>query len=351
LAHTPTVVGNSIYVGSCNGMFRQLDVRTGKVQWETSVKGSATKYFFHGDVLSAGDRIIASADIDNTASGQAGVHAFERGTGRELWKHQAGRGVKGAVVGTGNRAFAYTASGDLVALNLQSGQLEWSHPLKADAWESPAASASRVFAGSAGGSVIAFDAATGRRIWERKLSGEISTSIRTSGSAVYAGTADGVLHRLGASSGEVLSSLKLDGRLKPASAPAVRSDSVLVLLTDPGADYRALVSVDPSLTRVIWRQDARDRWTTSRVFVTDRTAFVGTPAGEVSAVCVETGLPLWSEKIAADPVRSIGGSDDLLFVGTPAGSLYAVRPSQTCRQGSNGAQAALGARVRNESTY
>ena len=73
-------MGDSVYAGSCNGMFRQLDARTGKVQWETDVRGSAAKYFFHGDVLSAGDRIIASADIDNTSSGEAGVHAFERRT-------------------------------------------------------------------------------------------------------------------------------------------------------------------------------------------------------------------------------------------------------------------------------
>jgi outer membrane protein assembly factor BamB len=317
-------------VGSCNGMFRQLDAKTGKVQWETNVRGNAPKYFFHGDVFIAADRIVASADVDLASGAEAGLHAFERSSGRQLWKHPAGRGVPGAVIGTEKRVFVYTSSGELAALSLESGKREWSYDLKADGWESPAVNQQRVFAGSGDGSVIAFDSETGRIAWQQKLGAAISTSVRATHSAVYAGTSDGTMHRMATSNGAHLSSLKLDETLKPGTAPLLRSDAVLVLLSDRGVDYRALVSVDPMLRRINWRRQALDRWTTTRVFATQKTVVLGTPSGEVTAYCVADGAPAWSHKLSSAPIRSVGGTEEMLFVGTPQGTLYAIRPPRSC---------------------
>jgi outer membrane protein assembly factor BamB len=311
-------------------MFRQLDGKTGRVRWETNVRGNAPKYFFHGDVFIAADRIVASADVDLATGAEAGLHAFERSSGRELWKYPAGRGTPGAVIGTEKRVFVYTFSGELVALSLESGKREWSSDLKADAWESPAVNGQRVFAGSGDGSLLALDSDTGRVAWQRKLGAAISTSIRATEAAVYAGTSDGTMHRVAAGTGALLSSLKLDDTLKPGTAPRVRSDAVLVLLSDRGADYRALVSVDPALKQINWRRQAPDRWSTTRVFATNNTIFLGTPAGDVTAYCVADGNPAWTHKFGSVPIRSIGGTDETLFVGTPQGTLYAVRPPRSC---------------------
>jgi eukaryotic-like serine/threonine-protein kinase len=311
-------------------VFRRLDTTTGDVRWETKVGGNASKYFFHGDVLVLDDRIIASADVDKAAGIEAGVHAFDRQSGRELWTYRAGRGVLGAVVGIGRRAFAYSATGDLLSLDVDSGKLAWSYPLKAPAWESPGVAGSRVVGGSADGTVYAFNADTGRIEWQQKLSAAIATSIRASESSVFVGTSDGVIHRLALASGEALSFLKLDSTLKPISAPLVTENAVLVLLADEGADYRAMVAVDPALGRVIWRRAAPTRWTTSRVFVGASTTVVGDPTGEVSAFCVGDGSPAWSHKVPIAPVRSIGGTAEALYVGTPQGTLYAILPPKAC---------------------
>jgi eukaryotic-like serine/threonine-protein kinase len=254
-----------VYFGSCNGFFRRLDLATGKVQWETNVRdGAAKQYFFHGDVFIGPDRIVASADVDAKTGAEGGVHAFDRNTGRELWKYSAGRGVLGAVVGSASRVFAYAATGDLIALNLASGKPEWTHALHAAPWESPAVIDDRVIAGSREGSVYAFDSQTGRVQWQQKLGAAVRTSIRATAADIYAGTEDGRVHRLGFSTGDVRSSLNIDSSLKPASAPALTRDAVLVLLADKGADYREVVSLDPALAGVRWRQAAPDRWTTTR---------------------------------------------------------------------------------------
>jgi len=311
-------------------MFRRLDARTGAVRWETNVRGNAPKYFFHGDVFVAPDRVIASSDVDPGAGIEAGVHAFDRDSGRELWKYPAGRGVLGALIGSGSRVFSYTSTGDLIALSADSGKLEWRYSLGAGAWDSPAALGLRVFAGSNDGSVYSFDSENGHVEWQRKLGAPISTSLRTGESSIYAGTNDGLLHRIGVSNGEELASLKLDPALKPSTAPLVSQDAVFVLLADAGAEHRALVSVDPALRGVKWRRLAADRWTTTRVFATSKTIVLGTPSGEVTAYCKSDGSPAWSQKLSTVAIRAIGGTDDILFVGTPQGTLYAVRPPAAC---------------------
>lgn len=319
-----------MFVGSCNGFFRRLDAKTGAVRWETNVRDkAAAKYFFHGDVFVAPDRIIASADVETGTGAEAGLHAFDRNSGRQLWKHSAGRGIPGAVIGSDDRVFLY-AHGDLIALDLHSGKKVWSVALKADGWESPAVVGRRVFAGSGDGSVYAFNADTGRIVWQRKVGSPISTSVRVSESDVYAGTTDGMVHRLAGATGEALASLKLDPTLKPSSAPVVTSNAVFVLLTDKGVNYRVLVSLDPALNRINWRRDAPDRWTTTRVFGTKSTIILGTPSGEVTAYCSRDGSPAWSHKVSAAPIRSIGGSEQILYVGTPAGTLFAIRPPALC---------------------
>ena len=294
------------------------------------MRGNAAKYFFHGDIFIAPDRIIASADFDSTAGAEAGIHAFDRDSGLELWMHPAGRGVLGAVIGSAPRVFAYTSTGELIALNLESGKREWTYKLGAGGWESPAAVGRRVFGGSTDGSLYAFHSDTGRVEWQQKLGAPISTSIRGADSGVYAGTSDGTMHRLAPGTGEKLSSLKLDPALEPSAAPLHLGRAVFVLLADQEANYRALVSLDPALTRVNWRRAAPDRWSTSRVFATATTVVLGTPSGEVTAYCIPDGSPAWSYKLSAAPIRAVGGTDDTLFVGTPQGTLYAIRPPRSC---------------------
>jgi outer membrane protein assembly factor BamB len=320
-----------VYLGSCNGFFRRLDVATGKVQWETNVRdGGAKQYFFHGDVFIAPDRVVTGADVDTKTGAEAGVHAFDRNTGRQLWKYPSGRGVLGAVVGSGSRVFAYTAAGDLIALNLESGKPEWTYALNAAPWESPAVIGDRVLAGSNEGSVYAFDSQTGRVQWQQKLGAAVATSIRATGSDIYAGTTAGKVYRLDPSNGDVRSSRNIDSPLTLTSAPALTGDAVLVLLADKQANYREVMSLDSALAGVRWRQTAPDRWTTSRVFATERTVFVGSPSGEVTAFCAANGTVAWSHKLANGPIRSIGGIDERLLVGTPSGTLYAIRPPRAC---------------------
>lgn len=312
-------------------MFRRLDVTSGRVRWETDARRTTVgQYFFHGNVFVAPDLVVAGAD-DPAATADAAVHAFDRNSGREVWRFPVGRGVLGALVGPGRRIYAHAINGDVIALDLDSGKLEWRRPLRVPAWESPGVSGRRVFAGSADGALYALNSDTGEIEWQQKLGGAVATSVRVAPQGVYVGTADGVIHRLSAARGEILASLQVDAALKPTAVPVIAGDAAFVLLADAAADYRAVVSLDAGLTRVRWRQAAPERWTTSRVFATSKTIFLGTPSGEVAAYCGSDGSLAWTHKLGDAPIRTIGGSDDVLYVGTRHGTLYAVRPPRSCK--------------------
>jgi outer membrane protein assembly factor BamB len=315
-----------VFFGSCNGIFRALELKTGRVRWETKVSSDSAQYFFHGDPLISGNTIVVGAD----ASAGGSVHAFDRATGQERWRRAAGRGVTGPIAGLNRRAYAaQSTEGLLVSLDIDSGEPRWTRPLKIPGFEGPAALGSRVFAGDVTGSLYALNAETGKEEWKVNLGAPVTTSITISASNVYVGTADGSVVRVDAERGAVLSSQKVDGTMKPAGVPVVVGDTILLLLTDKSADHRGLVSLDRDLTRVRWQVTAEKDWLTSRVFVRGDVVVLGTPSGEISAFCTDTGAKVWSGTIKGR-VRSVGGAGNILLAGTQNGDLYALQVSPSC---------------------
>jgi serine/threonine-protein kinase len=318
------VAGDVLFIGSCNGIVRALDRSTGRVRWATAVAPDSNKYFFHGNPYITPDLLVIGAD---PATG--GVHAFERSTGRQRWKHSAGAGVSGPLSGLGRLVYAIQGDDHLLALDIESGAVTWTFPIEVWGWLGPAAAAGRVFAGAKDGSVYGLNAETGRVEWRTGLGSPVSTSVTATADALYAGAADGRIVRLDPRRGTIQASLKLDGALKPRDAPVAAGDTLLVLLSDEAEDYRALVAVDAKLGSVRWRQSVRQPWSTSRVFVWQGAAVLGSGSGEVTAYCLADGRPAWSRTVRGS-VRAIGGADDALYVSTTEGSVYALGRINGC---------------------
>lgn len=313
-----------LLVGSCNGIFRALARHTGRVLWETRLASGPEQYFFHGDPLVTGDTVVVGAD----SQGGGGIHALDRATGRQRWKFPADRGVLGPIVGNAQRAYA-AAPGELVSLDIGSGTVTWRFPLKVPGWEGPAMVGARVYAGSIDGSLYALDAATGQKEWQVALGAPVTTSVGVFETSLYVGTDDGRIHRVDAASGRILGAQRLDDALRPSSVPVPTRDGLLVLLTDPGAEYRGLVSLDFGLESVRWRQDTASAWSISRVFVHERMALLGASSGEVLGYCTADGTKAWSATVRGN-IRAIGGAADAFYVGTRAGTLHALRSVSAC---------------------
>jgi eukaryotic-like serine/threonine-protein kinase len=292
------------------------------------VRGDSKKqYFFHGDSFIGKDTIFVGADTPPDSETEGGVHAFDRSTGTERWKFTSGRGVLAQLIGEGQGLFGLTTKKEFVRLDQQSGKPTWSVPLQWSAWEAPAAKDNRIFVGSKEGVIYAFDALSGSTNWQTNLGGPVCTSIRSFEDAIYAGTADGQIHQVDAKSGGIRSSIRLDQTLKPAGLPAISETNIVILLVDAGNDYRAVASVDLTLMKVRWNRAAPEKWTTSRIFLSEKTMVLGR-RGELMGYSCVNGELLWSLPLVGT-IRSVGGAEGMLYVGTTEGTLYALafRPS------------------------
>jgi outer membrane protein assembly factor BamB len=116
---TPTVVGDSVLVSSCNGMIRPLDDKTGKVKWSYDIRKDGEQSQFHGDPLVTEELVIIGTD------GKIGyVCAFERSTGAVRWRYRVDeRGVASDIVRLEGNVYAVTLGDELVSLDLKSGNL------------------------------------------------------------------------------------------------------------------------------------------------------------------------------------------------------------------------------------
>jgi outer membrane protein assembly factor BamB len=140
---TPTVDGDRVYVTSCRGEFRCLDVADGRTVWRTNFakdfganfigeKGQSVGANRHGNNASpmiVGDRIFVSVGGPESAS----VVCFAKKDGKVLWRSENDvAGYGGPVVATVagiQQVLAFTADG-AIGLRAQNGALLWRVPVK-----------------------------------------------------------------------------------------------------------------------------------------------------------------------------------------------------------------------------
>jgi eukaryotic-like serine/threonine-protein kinase len=229
---TPTVAGDLLVAGSCNGLIRALDKKPGHVKWEYDIRKDGEQSQFHGDPLITDDLVVIGTD------GTLGhVYAFDRATGAVRWKYKVeATGVSSDIVRIENQIYFVTIADDLVCLDLQSGKSKW---VFHDAYSpqeycvtcaSPALSDGRVYFGGRDGFAYAVDAQSGKSIWRRDLGADVTTSAAVDHHNLYLGTSKRHLYRLSTDSGAVLTDLPTESA--PSRRLIVANDSLLAFLGD-----------------------------------------------------------------------------------------------------------------------
>lgn len=117
----------TVYFGNYSGTVFALDAKTGKPRWKTNTASTSpggSGGFYSSPAVAAGKVILARND--------GIVYAFDESSGRQAWFFK----TEGAVYGSpavakvpGNPLTAYIGSYDsnLYAVNVSSGEKEWSH--------------------------------------------------------------------------------------------------------------------------------------------------------------------------------------------------------------------------------
>jgi outer membrane protein assembly factor BamB len=137
-----------------------------------------------------------------------------------LWSWDAGDSIESSAAVVGGTVFVGTQKGELVALNLDNGQVYWKFSTGNPIGESsPAYANGVVYIGDAGGWLNAINATTGHKLWAFKTNAEIKSSPVVVGDRLLIGSYDQHLYCLSTRNGSVLWKFKTNAQVH--ATPAV----------------------------------------------------------------------------------------------------------------------------------
>lgn len=187
----------------------------------------------------------------------------------------------------------------------------------------------RLYAASGFGTVVALDPGSGKKIWEKALGTPVRASPTAAGDRVFVVTIDGRFYCLSGADGTELwavRGLPQQASLMTNVSPAVEGDVVVVPY--PSGDLVALKVSDGS---PVWSENlARTRTTSQLTSMSDAarpaidrgTVFAVGHAGRMVATQSKTGERLWSLNVPGTQTPWVAG--DSVFVVDTGGQLMAV---------------------------
>lgn len=229
LAGGPTIGMNKVFIGSENGEVYSLDADSGSLVWQAQVKG---------EVISA-PAVDNGTLVVNSASGI--LKAFDATEGTEQWKIEQDvpaltlRGVSSPAL-AGGGAVIGSSDGTLTVFILESGQQGWTVEVGEasgstelerviDIDSKPLIYGDKVYAISAKGNLVALELRTGRLLWKRQYSSFRQLSM--SGNNLFLTDVKGHVYAIDRANGlERWSQLALTNR--SVTGPAVLANHVVV---------------------------------------------------------------------------------------------------------------------------
>lgn len=172
-----------------------------------------------------------------------------------LWSAKVGNGDAGVGIGQapvveGGHVYTATVSGDVRALDLQTGRVAWAYEAGTRLGGGPGVGEGLLVVGGLEGDVIALDAATGAEKWRAKVGNEVIAAPAVGQGRVFVRSNDGRVTAFDAATGERrwfssrdLPSLTVRGNDAPALGPGV----VFV-----GNDDGSVVALALQDGRVLW---------------------------------------------------------------------------------------------------
>jgi outer membrane protein assembly factor BamB len=237
----------------------------------------------------------------STQSG--GVIALSARSGQVLWRRPLlDNRVSEPVFASDRRAvFVSSEDGNLRAIDVDSGEVRWSHRESMPIIGRPVIRSSgdeaQVIVGSLAGSVRSLDATDGRVVWSFQtgnwLTGAAALFQYANRDLLVIGSYDQILYCLDARTGTKIWAQRVDGPIY--SAPAIADAQAGPVVVFAAWDHR-IYGLDGRDGRVLWR--------------------------------VQTGQPLWSgiplrESYWASPIVARVGGADVIFFGSYDGTFHA----------------------------
>lgn len=298
------------------------------MRWSYDIRKDGKQQSFHGDPLITDDLILIGTDQSCDPEGVGHVYAFERSTGTVRWKYRS-TSVPTDIVRLGPNVYFGSFQDRWSAVNLQTGELVWSFSTGAAnadcaAIKSPVADRSHLYLTGLDGNIYSMDAASGRVVWKRKLTAPPSTALALQDKSLFVGTSDNHIYRLKAETGATEAELSVEAT--PVGRLTFTADSLFLFLENRSERSGYVVSVNPDLTKLRWKQKSSPEWASERPTLWRGLIIAGNCRGEASAFRASDGAPQWKLNLKGC-IRSIGTSENTVFVGVQEGTVYAYELS------------------------
>lgn len=232
---SPTVDGDTVYVGGGDGRLHALELLSGKPRWSFATRQRIRS------TPAVKDGLVYAGSFDGC------VYAVDARTGAECWRFETGGGIQSSPVLWKDTLFIGSRAAAVFALDARSGALRWRTPHPNGSWvlATPAVAEGKVLVGSSDEQFLqALDAATGRECWRLETRSRVLGAVTVAGSVVLAGTESAYLYAVDLDSGLALAASGCEGAIH--GSPVLTGERLLVGSDD--SHLRAFATVPaPSL--------------------------------------------------------------------------------------------------------
>jgi outer membrane protein assembly factor BamB len=231
---------------------------------------------------------------------------------RKLWSAKVGKDAEFLRVmlrpaGDGNRIFAASRDGNVVAFDAESGKQAWKTALDVDLSAGPGVGSGMVAVGSANGWIIVLDAKDGSERWRVSLGGEPLSPPLITENYVIVATIDNRLRALNGIDGSESWIVERDTpalTMRGSAAPAIAGRFVIA-----GFDNGRLLAAAIDTGDVIWdsvlappsgRSDLeRLSDIDGQISVVGQDVYAAGYQGRVASIAAESGQVLWAREISS----------------------------------------------------
>jgi eukaryotic-like serine/threonine-protein kinase len=323
-------VEDTVFVGSCAGIFYAFNKATGEVLWSYNIRQDGKQISFHGNPLVVDDMILIGTDHSCVPDGVGHVYAFDIKTGKVRWKYKT-TSVPTDIVRIGQNVYFGSFQDTWYALRLQTGELVWKFSTGASNdncyfVRSPVADQTHLYLTGLDGFVYSLDAMSGRILWKRKLRALPSTALALKDKMLFVGANDNRIYRLNAETGNIVAELSVEAL--PLGRITVTANGLMALLENSSERSGYVVSLTTDL-KPIWQQKFSPEWASERPYLWGKSVLVGNCRGELTALSAFDGTSQWKLKLKGC-IRSIGNAGNTVFIGVQEGTIYRydLPPSQ-----------------------
>lgn len=334
----PTIEGNILFTGSCDGKFYALEKKTGKEIWSYDTRNDGSTGTLQADPLLHKNLVVAGTDSVCSATGGDYVYAFDQETGNVIWKLHASvasssfADVDGFAETAGMIVFG-TREGEWVSVDVSSGRVNWRFQTA-----SPGPNCeTKTFVVSDGVNVclLAFDgtihcleARSGRELWKRTPTSVVTTGLLMQWDVLYYGSADDQIYSLKPSNGDVLGRLKLSatpvGNIA-GSDSGTKGELDFAYATDKKNGAGVVFASDDELTSVLWSRTSGRIWTSREPVAWNGLVITGNCYGDIVAFRASNGAPQWKGHVDGC-IKTISHDDSTLYLAMQEGTIYAYQP-------------------------